>query len=90
MKTKTLLVLLAALVMATACTKDAEPLTAEQKKDVEAMKLLMKECEANPPKEGTQAKANCVDARAAVMFAPPTRERVRDAQRRFSGDGSGG
>lgn len=86
MKTK-LFGLAAALVLLVGCTKDADPLTAEQKKDIPAMKALIKECEANPPREGTQAKANCVDARAAVVFEPPTMERIREAQRQFSSGG---
>jgi hypothetical protein len=78
MKTATV-VLALSLIGLTACSGDAEPLTSEQKKDIPAMKELMRECADKPPRVGTQAAANCKSAQAAVMFQPPTRERVRDA-----------
>lgn len=59
---------LTAAALLSGCSNDQPPLTEAQKGDVAFLTTLAKECEANPPKEGTQAQTNCRTAafRAAM------------------------
>lgn len=69
------------------CTSDEAPLTATEKADMAAMKELVRKCDANPPKIGTQAAANCGAARQITFFKPPTLEEIRAQQRAASSAG---
>ncbi len=72
---KPIIVAIAVFIFA-GCSRDAAPLTEAQKSNIPEMRELMKKCKQDPPREGTQAKANCSVAQARVFLAPITREQI--------------
>lgn len=71
---------LTAAALLSGCSNDQPPLTEAQKGDVAFLTTLAKECEANPPADGTQAAVNCRAAKFRVAIARDA-ERARNAPR---------
>ncbi len=82
------LIAMVLVAMFAGCTSDEAPLTAAERGDMAAMEELVRKCNANPPKNETQAYWNCVTARQITFFKPPTLESIRAAQRAATSAGA--